>query len=104
LDLDVTKEMNYITVVFGGPPYTPKDLPEKFILHSIRELHAAVVVFLLPERCRKDAVRVQEILNDSNVENKRRWQYMNKELANITFDFKGSHVFQPSILQFWYQG
>jgi hypothetical protein len=102
LDLGVPKEINYTTVVFGGPPYTPKDLPEKFILHSIRELHAAVVVFLLPKRCRKDAVRIQEVL-DSNVD-KRRWQYMNKDLANITFDFKGRHVFQPSVLQFWYQG
>jgi hypothetical protein len=48
----------------------------------------------------KDAVRIQEMLNCPS--DGRRWQFVNKDLANINFDFKGSNIMQPSILQFWY--
>lgn len=98
-DLNLTAE-SCLTVAFGGPPYTPKELPEKFILHSIHELRAEIVVFILPSRCVKDAVRIQEMLNCPS--DGRRWQFVNKDLANINFDFKGSNIMQPSILQFWY--
>ena len=95
-------ELNRLVVVFGGPPYTPKDLPERFILHSIHELRADIVVFLLPKRCEKDAGSIQEKLNCYASE-KGRWCFVNKELADSTFDFEGNYVSQPSTLQYWYQ-
>ena len=100
-DLNASDESNCVGVVLGGPPYTPKDLPGQFILHSIQKLHAEIVVFILPARCEKDAVRIQEILN-RDAEDGKRWQFVNEELANINFDFEGSSVIQPSILQYWY--
>lgn len=102
-DLNLTKETSdVVTVVLGGPPYTPKDLPEKFILHCIKVLHAEMIFFLLPKRCGKDGARVQEILNSSD-EYVERWQFVNKELVNSTFDFEGRSVTQPSIMQYWYK-
>ena len=101
-DLALPTGKDYITVALGGPPYTPKDLPEKFILHSIQKLHASIVVFILPTRCQKDASRIQSMLN-SNPVSGIWWQFENKELVNITFDFEGSRVMQPSILQCWYR-
>lgn len=95
-------ELNRLVVVFGGPPYTPKDLPERFILHSIHELRADIVVFLLPKRCEKDACSIQEKLN-CHASETGRWCFVNKELANSTFDFEGNCVSQPSILQYWCQ-
>eukprot|EP00956_Cyclotella_meneghiniana_P004290 scaffold5277_cov30-Cyclotella_meneghiniana.AAC.1 len=74
-DLNLTEQSSdVVTVVFGGPPYTPKDLPERFILHCINELHAEIVVFMLPKRCGKDGPRVQEILNSGD-ENDGLWQF-----------------------------
>jgi hypothetical protein len=98
-DLDLTNESNHLTIVIGGPPYTPRDLPERFIMHSIYEYCADVVVFILPERCRKDADRIQKILNDKG---RTQWYFVNRDLANITFDFQGSLVMQPSFLQYWH--
>jgi hypothetical protein len=104
---DVLSEATSLwTIVFGGPPYTPKDLSEKFIHHSIHELGADIVVFLLPERCGKDAAGIQEALNSqpNKISNTRQqWKFVNKELANSTFDFEGDNVTQPSILQCWYK-
>ena len=102
-DLNLTEQSSdVVTVVFGGPPYTPKDLPERFILHCINELHAEIVVFMLPKRCGKDGPRVQEILNSGD-ENDGLWQFVNKELVNSTFDFIDRKVTQPSIMQYWYK-
>ena len=101
-DLMIPKDNDHVTVVLGGPPYTPKDLPEKFILHSIHELQASIVVFILPARCQKDAPRIQGILN-RHISIGGGWQFANRDLANITFDFEGSRIMQPSILQYWYK-
>jgi len=91
-------------MVLGGPPYTPKPLPQKFILHSIQQLKAQVVVFILPERCKKDADHIQQILNSTIPDGeKRRWLYSHTELPNIDFSFEQSTVQQPSVLQCWYQ-
>ena len=98
----LSAELNRLVIVLGGPPYTPKDLPEKFILHSIHELRADIVVFLLPKRCEKDACSIQEKLNCRAPETGR-WCFVNKELADCTFDFEGNYVSQPSTLQYWYQ-
>lgn len=89
-------------VVFGGPPYTPKSLPKQFILHSITELRAEVVVFILPKRCSNEAESIQNELNN-NTSDGERWCYTNKELANSLFSFQETIVTQPSILQSWYR-
>jgi len=88
-------------VVIGGPPYTPKSLPEQFILHSIVELNADIVVFILPSRSAKDADKIQKTLN--NVHSNTKWCYDNTDLDNISFSFKETTVSQPSILQSWYK-
>lgn len=91
-------------VVVGGPPYTPKPLPQQFILHSIQQLQAELVVFILPERCRKDADHLQQKLNtNATNKSKRKWCYSNTELENIDFSFEDSTIQQPSVLQCWYQ-
>ena len=90
-------------IVFGGPPYTPKSLPERFILHSIQELHAEIVVFILPERCRNDAVKIQKILNSSELPCDKHWCYVTKDLTNSSFSFQHAIVTQPSILQYWHK-
>lgn len=66
----------------------------------IHKLRAEIVVFILPPRCEKDAVRIQGMLNCAS--DGRRWQFFNEDLANINFDFKGGSIMQPSILQFWH--
>ncbi|KAL3793954.1 hypothetical protein HJC23_009437 [Cyclotella cryptica] len=93
-------QLNRLVIVAGGPPYTPKNLPEKFILHSIHELHADIVIFILPKRCEKDAISIKEKLNRHA---NGRWCFVNRELADSTFDFEGNFVSQPSTLQYWYQ-
>lgn len=92
-------------IVLGGPPYTPKPLPQQFILHSIQQLKAEIVVFILPERCKKDADRIQLILNStlSQGATRRSWIYSHTELANIDFSFEQTKIQQPSVLQCWYQ-
>ena len=90
-------------IVLGGPPYTPKDLPERFILHSILTLDADIVVFILPSRCAKDAEKIQRKLNSANIKGSTFWCYNNKILDNIFFNFKETTVSQPSILQSWYK-
>lgn len=91
-------------VVVGGPPYTPKPLPQQFILHSIQQLQAELVVFILPERCRKYADHLQQKLNtNATKQSKRKWCYSNSELKNIDFSFEGSTIQQPSVLQCWYK-
>ena len=89
-------------IVIGGPPYTPKELPKQFILHSIN-LKADIVVFILPKRCEKEAVQIQQILNDRRTDEKLTWSYSNVELANIEFSFEKTTVQQPSILQCWFK-
>lgn len=90
-------------IVVGGPPYTPKPLPQQFILHSIQELKAEIVVFILPERCKRDAIHLQQVLNSSTFESKSKWIYSNTELENIDFSFEQSTIQQPSVLQCWYK-
>ena len=90
-------------IVVGGPPYTPKPLPQQFILHSIQQLKAEIVVFILPERCKKDADHLQQTLNNTTDEATRKWTYSNIELENIDFSFEQSTIQQPSVLQCWYQ-
>ena len=90
-------------IVIGGPPYTPKELPRQFILHSITNLKAHIVVFILPQRCEKEAVQIQRILNDRRTDGKLTWSYSNVELANIEFSFEKTTVQQPSILQCWFK-
>ena len=90
-------------IVLGGPPYTPKPLPQQFILHSIQQLKAEIVVFILPERCKKDADQLQQTLNNTTNEASRKWIYSNTELENIDFSFEQSTIQQPSVLQCWYQ-
>ena len=98
-DMPINHETTLVAV--GGPPYTPKNLPEKFVLHSILEMRAEVVVFILPKRCEKDAEAIKERLNArSNCEN---FCYSNSDLENITFSFEDATVQQPSILQCWYR-
>ena len=90
-------------IVIGGPPYTPKELPKQFILHSITNLKADIVVFILPQRCEKEAAQIQQILNDRRTDGNLRWSYSNTELANIEFSFEKITVQQPSILQSWFK-
>ena len=90
-------------IVIGGPPYTPKELPKQFILHSITDLKACIIVFILPKRCEKEAETVQQILNDRRTDRKLTWSYSNVELANIEFSFEKTTVQQPSILQCWFK-
>ena len=87
-------------IVIGGPPYSPKSLPEQFILHSIKELKAEVVVFILPQRCQRDADKIEKFLN-AHVD--QQWSYVNKELRNSLFYFQDTIITQPSILQYWYK-
>ena len=90
-------------IVVGGPPYTPKPLPQQFILHSIQELKAEIVVFILPKRCKKDADHLQQVLNSTTNEATSEWLYSNTELENIDFSFEQSTIQQPSVLQCWYK-
>jgi len=89
--------------VLGGPPYTPKPLPQQFILHSIQQHMAEIIVFILPERCKKDADHIQQILNSTRPDWAASWHYSHTELANIDFSFEQASVQQPSVLQCWYQ-
>lgn len=97
-----TGDNNRKVIVLGGPPYTPKKLPEQFILHSIQQLKADIVVFILPGRCKNDADSIQQILNRTRSDGTVTWFYSHMELANISFSFKESIVQQPSVLQCWY--
>ena len=84
-------------VVFGGPPYRQDggfDPCVQFVEHSIEELKADFVVFILPER-RKNADRLRETIS-KNV-----WTYDNFPLKNIDFHFQDTTVTQPSFLQVW---
>lgn len=90
-------------VALGGPPYTPKCLPERFILHCAQELKAQIVVFILPDRCAKDADNIQKKLNSQHGHDESHWCYTNDALDNILFNFKDTTVLQPSILQSWYK-
>ncbi len=99
-DMPIHNERSRLVAV-GGPPYTPKHLPEKFILHSILGMGAEVVVFILPKRCEKDAEAVKKNLNVcSDCES---YCYLNRELENISFSFEDTTVPQPSILQCWFR-
>ena len=90
-------------IALGGPPYSPHHLPERFILHSIIHMRAAIVVFILPKRLSRDAEKIQKILNDHDISE--RWCFDNKYLENISFSFGEDQttVQQPSILQSWYK-
>ena len=90
-------------IIIGGPPYTPKPLPQQFILRSIQELKAEIVVFILPERCKRDADHLQQVLNSTTNEATSEWLYSNTELENIDFSFEESTIQQPSVLQCWYK-
>jgi hypothetical protein len=88
-------------IALGGPPYSPHHLPERFILHSIIHMRAAIVVFILPQRLSRDAEKIQKILNNHDISE--RWSFDNNYLENISFSFGEDTVPQPSILQSWYK-
>lgn len=88
-------------VVIGGPPYTPKSLPEKFILHSVLTLGAEIVVFIVPERCRYEVDKIKKVLNANIAEGENRWYCICKDLQNSLFSFQDNVITQPSILQYW---
>ncbi len=90
-------------VVIGGPPYTPKSSPEKFILHSIQTLNAEIVVFIVPERSRNEADRIKTVLNVNIAEGESRWCCECKDLGKSLFSFQDTIVSQPSILQYWWR-
>lgn len=85
-------------VIMGGPPYSAgaghgshmrRDLPIQFVQHALGEWKAAVVVFLLPERCRDIDYRLPSDIQTETV-----------ELVDSFFYFCGGRrVHQPSILQ-----
>jgi hypothetical protein len=86
-------------VVVGGPPYTTgqgsqaniqRDLPARFVHHSMEEWGASVVSFLMPSRYQKEALVAG-----------RRSETV--ELDSSTFFFQGeTPVTQPSIIQCYY--
>jgi len=90
---DVLKDCNFnptnqaqqpLVVVVGGPPYNG-DLPLQFVNHSLDNLGAALVVFIMPFRCRHDARAIQTL-----------------ELPNCFFEFASQErITQPSVLQIW---
>ena len=120
-------------IVLGGPPYSvnrgygehaiQRDLPKRFILHSLLQLRASVVVFILPRRCEQEARETYQdlihlslasssspsspgikdtnmcTLHQSNLNSN--WFYRSEELPNSLFEFQGTWVKQPSILQIW---
>jgi len=90
-------------VVVGGPPYTPKSLPEKFILHSVLTLGAEIVVFIAPERSRYEVDKIKKVLNANIAEGENRWSCICKDLQNSLFSFQDNVVTQPSILQYWWK-
>ena len=87
-------------IVFGGPPYRQDDGFDpcsQFVKHSIEELKADFVVFILPMRC-KNADGLREIINKNVSEC---WDYDNSPLKDIEFHFQNTTVTQPSFLQVW---
>jgi hypothetical protein len=133
-------------VVVGGPPYTFQwrnndhtcsssdvrygrmDLTKKFILHSLLSLRASVVIFILPQRCERQAHEIhqelmmtfqasssynsdgisttattlgQSLHECSSLNDNSCWSYTTETLPNNIFDFQGKLVKQPSILQVW---
>lgn len=101
---DMEEKEKQTLVVLGGPPYTPKNLPERFIVHSIIDLKADIVVFILPKRCANDADDICKILNRTKThDDDGDWGYTNSDLSNISFSFKDTTISQPSILQSWYK-
>mmetsp|Transcript_9812 Transcript_9812/g.22327 ORF Transcript_9812/g.22327 Transcript_9812/m.22327 type:complete len:390 (-) Transcript_9812:19-1188(-) len=91
-------------IVFGGPPYRQDDDFDpcvQFVAHSIEELKADFVVFILPIRCKKLADGLRESMNN-NVS--KCWDYDNFPLQDMEFHFQDTKVTQPSFLQVWRRG
>jgi len=112
VDDDGSDDDNHL-IFIGGPPYTvgrggdiDRDLPMQFVRHCILELGGEVVAFILPQRCRGDAANLLQQLEDGGCGvglKGTKWNYINEELDNIFFEFRGRRVKQPSILQIWYK-
>ena len=98
-----------ISLVFiGNPPYSSgtgsgseicRHLPWQFIIHSIVNIGANCVSYILPQRCNKDIERMIIVLEK---ETNSKWLCDSHELEESMFSFEGDFVKQPSILQCWY--
>lgn len=107
-------------VFLGGPPYSTglgcgalidRDLPLQFIIHSIINLGAEFVSFLLPLRCNKYIEEIGIRLNHF-VSSDRSLEVSLSEVPcwmckvislddDSVFHFKDSQIFQPSIIHCW---
>jgi hypothetical protein len=106
-------------VILGGPPYSSglgcgsridRELPIHFIFHSIQDLGAEFVTFLLPIRCNKHVQQIKNRLNHRIISDElgdstgihSSWicQAFNLD-ADSLFYFQGTQVIQPSVIQCW---
>ena len=104
----ISNALDHFHFVFdGGPPYSSgagsgasisRDLPSQFVMHSISNLGAEFVSFLVPRRCNNEINDVEEMLEK---ETETKWKCEPHELENSLFNFQGRIVTQPSVLQCW---
>lgn len=100
---------NFYLVFVGNPPYSSgcgsgstisRDLPSQFMTHSIVNLRAAFVSFIVPKRCNNEVKKTQKVLEK---ETQATWNCDSHELENSLFSFQGDVVKQPSVLQCWHK-
>jgi len=103
-------------VVVGSPPYTAgggtgslssagsaevdtgRNLPLNFLVHSATALRANVVIFLMPQRCSREAFvsrALLEMRQSSGVE----YVLKGQQEASSEFEFVGRKVSQPAVIQ-----
>lgn len=95
-------------IVVGNPPYSSgvgdgqfidRDLPKRFITHSVVELGAVLVSFLLPQRYRREESSIQQMIAEKT---SGLWTCKCQELEDSRFNFEEKLFRQPSIIQSWY--
>lgn len=95
-------------IFLGGPPYTSgvgsgetidRDLPSQFIMHSILNLGAEFVSFILPVRCNKYVKDLKDQINKKCFQCI--WSCTIHELEVSEFNFLQKTVIQPSVIHCW---
>lgn len=101
------KQQTMKMIVIGNPPYSSgvgdgqsidRDLPKKFITHSVG-IGAVFVSFLLPQRYSRE---IESIKNQIAQNTNESWTCKYQVLEDSRFSFGGKLFHQPSIIQSWY--
>lgn len=95
-------------IFIGGPPYSSgvgsgeaidRDLPSQFVMHSIHNIGADFVSFILPIRCNNMVNDLQEQIN-ARCKNCL-WSCTIYNLTSSEFLFIDQVVTQPSVIHCW---